>query len=162
MKSTKWIRSAAVAVAIAIGGTHAAYADACLASVSTAMDKQREAYIAAQSSLADQNFSRRPGSFASTTCLGDLMKGGGLDIFFKPPSLDSIIGMVKNLACEQASQIFNQLVGGSGINGGGMLNPGELLSGVNLGGLQNAASKLTSLKGSTNVSGSGSILDLLK
>lgn len=104
----------------------------CDSSVSSALDKQRTSFIAARSDLADKNYSRRPGSFASTTCLDNLMKGGGLDIFFKPPSLDSILGMVKNLACQQASQIFSGLLGGTG--GGAGLKLGELLPGVNIGG----------------------------
>src|SRR5690606_33129509 len=130
------------------------------ADVATALDKQRESYIAQQSSLADQNFSRRPGSFASTTCLGDLMKGGGLDIFFKPPSLDSIINMVKNLACEQASQIFSQLLGGGGVNGGGALAPGELIKGFNLGNY--ASKRISGFGGSAPPSEGRSIMELFR
>jgi len=161
MMARRFVRASALAAAIAMASAQAAWADACVADVSSAMDKQRESYIAQQGSLADQNFSRRPGSFASTTCLGDLMKGGGLDIFFKPPSLDSIIDMVKNLACEQASQIFSQLLGGSGLNGGGALNPGELLKGLNLGNY--GGSSLPGLRvtrGGGNVG--GSIMELFK
>jgi len=124
--------AAAVMAVMAAGSVSAA--EDCTPEVQQALDKQRESYIAAYSDLASQNFSRRPGTFASMTCLDNLMQGGGVDIFFKPPSLDNILNMVKNLACEQASQIFDQLVGGSGLNGGGMLNPGEILPGVNLGG----------------------------
>jgi len=125
-----------IALALLAWSGQAIAQDACDPGVAAALDKQRMAFIAAESDLADQNFSRRPGSFASTTCLDNLMKGGGLDIFFKPPSLDNILGMVKNLACQQASQIFNGLIGGSGIGGAGGagLRVGELLSGVNLGG----------------------------
>lgn len=155
MNPRKTLRAAAFAIAMA-AAVQPALAEACLPEVSGVLDKQRESYIAAQSDLADQNFSRRPGSFASTTCLGDLMKGDGLDIFFKPPSLDSIIGMVKNLACQQASQIFSQLMSGSGVNGGSALKAGELLSGINLGGLGNGGGQLGSLLGSSGLSGSGS------
>lgn len=102
-----------------------AMADACNPQVAQALNQQREAYINGMSDLADQNFSRRSGSFASTTCLDTLMTTGGLDIFFKPPSLDGIIDMVKNLACDQASQIFDQLLGGGG--GGGI---GQIASGI--------------------------------
>lgn len=93
---------------------------ACDPAVSAVLEKQRESYVAAAGDFASQNFSKRPGSFASTTCLDNLMKGGGMDIFFKPPSIDGILGMVKNLACQQASQIFSSLVGGGigGVNGG--------------------------------------------
>lgn len=90
---------------------------ACDPAVSAVLDKQREAYVAAAGDFASQNFSKRPGSFANTTCLDNLMKGGGMDIFFKPPSIDGILGMVKNLACQQASQIFGSLVGGGGMGG---------------------------------------------
>lgn len=132
--------AAAAAIATTLSGQSFAAAE-CATGVSSALDQQRERYIAAQASLAEQNFSKRPGSFASTTCLDNLMTSGGLDIFFKPPSLDSILNMVKNLACEQASQIFDSLVSGGGLNAGS-LQPGEILSGVNLSGnlLSSAAS----------------------
>lgn len=161
MRPCKFIRGLALALSLA-SACQPALAESCLPDVSSAMDKQRESYIASQSSMADQNYSRRPGSFASTTCLGDLMKGDGLDIFFKPPSLDTIIDMVKNLACQQATQIFSQLMSGSGINGGGALNPGDLLSGINLGGLGNQGTSLGSLTGSSGISGSGSLMELYK
>jgi len=161
VKTMKTLRGLVLAASFA-AACQPAFAEACMPEVSSVLDKQRESYISSQSDLADQNFSRRPGSFASTTCLGDLMKGDGLDIFFKPPSLDSIIGMVKNLACQQASQIFSQLMSGSGINGGGALNPGELLSGINLGGLGNGASQLGSLTKGSGISGNGSIMELFK
>jgi hypothetical protein len=112
------LRTAVVAVVMLMGtGASMAQTVACDPAVSSVLDKQRQAYVAAEGDFASQNFSKRPGSFASTTCLDNLMKGGGMDIFFKPPSIDGILGMVKNLACQQASQIFNSLMGGSGING---------------------------------------------
>jgi len=133
MRGGRTLRAAVLAVALAanVGGAVAADCDPAVSSV---LDKQRQAFINAQADMADQNFSKRPGTFASTTCLDNLMKGGGLDIFFKPPSLDNILGMVKNLACKQASQIFNSLMGGGGINGGSILKAGEIISGTNLGG----------------------------
>lgn len=161
MKASAWFRAVALAAAVATASTQAARAESCLVEVSSAMDRQRESYIAQQSSLADQNFSRRPGSFASTTCLGDLMKGDGLDIFFKPPSLDSIIDMVKNLACEQASQIFSQLVSGSGVNGGGALSPGELIKGFDLGNY-GARVRLPGIGTTAGISGSGNVLELFR
>lgn len=122
----------AAIVSLSIAG-NAIAANDCATEVESVLDQQRTAYIDSFSDLATKNFSQRPGSFASTTCLDNLMKGGGMDIFFKPPSLDGILNMVKNLACEQASQIFNKALGGSGLNGGSVLNPGELLSGINMG-----------------------------
>lgn len=139
----------ATAVSLSIAG-NAIAADDCATEVESVLDQQRTAYIDSFSDLATKNFSQRPGSFASTTCLDNLMKGGGMDIFFKPPSLDGILNMVKNLACEQASQIFNKALGGSGLNGGSVLNPGELLSGINLG------SNPGSFTGSISVSNSSS------
>jgi hypothetical protein len=140
-------RSAFAAVAVMMTVQSAMAASECATGVSSALDQQRERYIQAQADMATQNYSKRPGSFASTTCLDKLMTSGGLDIFFKPPSLDNIIGMVKNLACEQASQIFESLVGGSGLNASS-LRPGEIMSGVNLGG-----NLLGSLSGSSGGSG---------
>lgn len=132
MKIGRTFRAIVVGLAILSSSAAIAQDAACDSSVSSALDKQRSAFISSRSDLADKNYSRRPGSFASTTCLDNLMKGGGLDIFFKPPSLDNILGMVKNLACQQASQIFSGLLGGSG--GGAGRKIGELLPGVNIGG----------------------------
>lgn len=145
-------RAAVMAFVLSLGLQAAHASGECAPGVSSALDQQRERYIQAQADMATQNYSKRPGSFASTTCLDKLMTSGGLDIFFKPPSLDNIIGMVKNLACEQASQIFESLVGGSGLNGAS-LQPGEILSGINLGGnlLQSISSG--SQSGSGGISG---------
>ncbi|MTH96701.1 hypothetical protein [Roseibium sp. RKSG952] len=105
--------------------------DACDPQVEQILNQQREAYINGMSDLADQNFSRRSGSFASTTCLDTLMTTGGLDIFFKPPSLSGILDMVKNLACDQASQIFDQVLGGVGGGAVGQL-PSGIIGGADL------------------------------
>lgn len=138
-------------LAISLQSVYAA--NDCATGVSSALDQQRERYIQAQADMAQQNYSRRPGSFASTTCLDKLMTSGGLDIFFKPPSLDKIIGMVKNLACEQASQIFQSLVGGSGLNSS-KLQPGEIMAGINFGGnlLQSISSGSSSSSSSSGIS----------
>lgn len=131
---SKRIKIAAVAATVGLSLIgNAMAANDCAPEVESVLDQQRTAYVDSFGDLATKNFSQRPGSFASTTCLDNLMKGGGMDIFFKPPSLDGILDMVKNLACEQASQIFNKAMGGSGINGGSILKPGEILSGINMG-----------------------------
>ena len=127
------IKGIALALAVVLSSSSAALAMECAAGVSSALDQQRQQYIAAQGDLAEQNFSKRPGTFASTTCLDNLMSQGGIDIFFKPPSLDNILEMVKTQACEQASQIFDSLVGGSGLNIDS-LQSGEIMAGINLGG----------------------------
>ncbi|MDW9478765.1 hypothetical protein GOB57_08610 [Sinorhizobium meliloti] len=159
-------RTAIAAFAVGLSFQSASAATECAVGVSSALDQQRQRYIDAQADMASQNFSKRPGSFASTTCLDNLMTSGGLDIFFKPPSLDSLLGMVKNLSCEQASQIFQSLVGGGGLNSGS-LQPGEILSGVDLGGnlLSSGSSSgysglVQSLIGSGSASGSGSAADI--
>lgn len=144
-------------VILALSAGSALAADDCTPAVQSAIDKQRDAYIASYSDLASQNFSRRPGTFAATTCLDNLMTQGGLDIFFKPPSLDNILNMVKNLACEQASQIFDGIMSGSGINGGS-LGGGNLLDGVQLGG---NLIEMNSPAGNFSVN-SSTIKDLLK
>lgn len=126
--------------------------EACVAGVQSALDEQRTSYIAAQTSLASQGYSKRPGSFAETTCLDTLMQTGGLDILFKPPSLDSILGMVKNLACQQASQIFDRLTGG-GLSNLTQLLPGEISSGINLNGsLSSVIGSSTSTSGTLDTS----------
>ncbi|MBY3433164.1 hypothetical protein HFN89_03075 [Rhizobium laguerreae] len=133
MLKSSFKKAAVAALAIGISVQSVYAASECASGVSSALDQQRQRYIEAQADMASQNFSKRPGSFASTTCLDNLMTSGGLDIFFKPPNLDTLLGMVKNLACEQASQIFESLVGGGGLNSGS-LQPGEILAGINLGG----------------------------
>lgn len=143
MKRSGFLKSAAVAIMVMASASTALADDACLPGVQSALDQQQKSYIAAQQSLASQGFSRRPGSFAETTCLDTLMQTGGLDILFKPPSLDSILGMVKNLVCKQASQIFDQLTGG-GLSNITSLLPGEISSGVNLSG------KISSVIGSSS------------
>lgn len=140
MRTKSMIRGIALAASLLVAGS--ALAESCDTSVASALDQQRQQYIAASSDLADQNFSRRPGTFASTTCLDTLMKQGGVDIFFKPPSLDTILNMVKNFACEQAEQIFDKLLGGSGSS---TLKAGELLSGINLGGLMSGSSSSSTI-----------------
>lgn len=134
------------------------WADECATGVSSAFDAQRQKYIAATADMASQNFSKRPGPFATTTCLDNLMTSGGLDIFFKPPSLDNILNMVKNLACQQAGQIFASLLSGSGINASS-LQPGEILAGLNLNG--NLLSSLTSSSSSSSSSVTSLISSLL-
>jgi hypothetical protein len=140
MRKTSTIRAIAFATSLLVAGSAAA--DSCNVSVASALEQQAKTYIAASTDLADQNFSRRPGTFAATTCLDTLMKQGGVDIFFKPPSLDTILGMVKNFACEQAQQIFDKLLGGSGSQA---LKVGELISGISLGGLSNGTTSSTQI-----------------
>ncbi len=117
----------------------------CNSGVQSALDQQQSSFVSAQESLANQGYSRRPGSFASTTCLDTLMQTSGMDLLFKPPSLDTILSMVKNLACQQASQIFDSLTGGALSNVSSLMS-GELSSGLNVGG------QLTSLIGSSTTS----------
>jgi hypothetical protein len=159
-------RVAIAAFVVGLSVQSALAASECAPGVSSALDQQRQRYIEAQADMASQNFSKRPGSFASTTCLDNLMTSGGLDIFFKPPNLDALLGMVKNLACEQASQIFQSLVGGGGLNAGS-LQPGEILSGINLGGnlLSSSSSGgvtglVQKLIGSASSSATGSTADV--
>jgi hypothetical protein len=151
---------AAAVVALSSQSVLAAASGECASGVSSAMDQQRQKYIAANADLAQQNFSKRPGSFASTTCLDNLMSSGGLDIFFKPPSLDNILNMVKNLACEQATQIFDSLLSGSGLNGAS-LQPGEIMSGINLGGNLLSSISSSSSSGSSSGGVSGLINSLI-
>lgn len=145
MKKRGTLRTTAVALMFMASFSGALADDSCLPGVQTALANQRTQYIESQSSLASQGYSKRPGNFATTTCLDTLMQTGGLDILFKPPSLDSILGMVKNLACKQATQIFDKLTGGALSKISGLL-PGEISSGVNIGGM------ITSVIGSSTSS----------
>lgn len=141
----KFLKSSVIALML-FSSASSVLAEECIAGVQSALDRQREQYIAAQTSMANQGFSRRPGSFAETTCLDTLMQNGGMDILFQPPSLDTILGMVKNLACAQASQIFEKLTGGGGGLSGvsSILKAGEIAPGINLNGA------LSSLTGSSS------------
>lgn len=143
------MKNCLVALMLSASASTALAAEECLPGVQSALDTQRQQYIAGQQAMASQGYSKRPGSFAETTCLDTLMQTGGLDILFKPPSLDSILGMVKNLACSQASQIFEKLNGGGGLGNVTTLLPGEISPGVNLGGM------LSSIVGSSSSSNGG-------
>lgn len=131
---------------ILLAMTSSAFAAAeCNSGVQSALDQQQSSFVSAQQSLASQGFSKRPGSFAQTTCLDTLMQTSGMDILFKPPSLDTILSMVKNLACQQASQIFDSLTGGA-LSKASSLMSGDLSSGLNIGG------QMTNFVGSSSIS----------
>lgn len=152
MKRTGILKGLSFALMLLASTSTALANEACVAGVESALDQQRTSYIAAQTSLASQGYSRRPGSFAETTCLDTLMQTGGLDILFKPPSLDTILGMVKNLVCQQATQIFDRLTGG-GLSNLTSLLPGEIASGINIaGGLSSIVGSSTSVGGTLDTS----------
>ncbi|MGH0003718.1 hypothetical protein ACQU0X_26885 [Pseudovibrio ascidiaceicola] len=109
-------------------------ADDCDPAVQEMLDKQQQSYIEASGQLASQNFSRRSGTFSSTTCLDKLFLEGGVDILFKPPNIDDLLNSVMNMACDAANNLIDEAISGSGIGQTLSLKPGELIPGVNLGG----------------------------
>lgn len=101
-----------VAVSVlALSSVSLAWAAECDVQVSSAIESERENYINGVAGLASSNYSSRPGSFTSMACLDQFMQGG-MDIFFRPPDLDSLLQQVLSFACEQISG------GGQGQSGG--------------------------------------------
>lgn len=128
----------AIVSALLLASAAGAAAETCDASFKAADDRMRQAYISGRASIAESTYSKRPAGYGKMSCLEDLMKTGNesLDIFFKPPTLQDLMGLVENFVCDAISQIFEGSSGGfqdilNKIGGGG----GEIIPGINLGGL---------------------------
>ncbi len=137
-------RAAVVATLVAMLAAGPAMAgDDCTSAVSNAQDQGRQAFIQGMAGLASNNFSTRPGSFSSMACLDKFMQGN-MDIMFKPPSLNDLLGQVMNFACQAASSA----TGSSNAMGNlGSLTSliGSLSGGLNLGGMTGGSSGTTNL-----------------
>jgi len=92
-----------------------ASAQECASEVQQAEEQARQLYINGMSGLANNSFSSRPGTFSSMACLDKFMQGG-MDIFFRPPQLNDLLGQVLNFACQQAQQALSGAGGGGGTN----------------------------------------------
>ena len=165
-------RRAAAALLTLLSCTPAVAGDDCSSSVSGAQDNGRQSFIQGMAGLASNNFSGRPGSFTSMACLDKFMQGN-MDIMFKPPDINTLLGQVMNFACQSGSSqsmgsgasglgsltsLIGSLSGGLNMNGGG-LNLGSLMSGL-FGGSSSSSSSSSSSGGfasmfsSTSTSGS--------
>lgn len=111
-----------VIAALALASAPIASAAECAVQVSNAIESERENYINGVNGLASSNYSTRPGSYSSMACLDQFMQGG-MDIFFRPPDLDSLLQQVLSFACEQISQGM-----GGGMTGGGQQGGGDLMA----------------------------------
>ena len=112
-------RTMVLSVALAASVTVVQASD-CEVSVSNAMEQLRTDYVNGMSGLASNNYSSRPGSYSSMACLDQFMQGE-MDIFFRPPDLDSLLQQVLSFACDQIASAIQ----GGGSSGGGS---GELLA----------------------------------
>lgn len=94
--------------------TAAVSATECAVEFQQAEQAVRERYINGMSGLASSNFSTRPGTFSSMACLDKFMQGD-MDIFFRPPDLDSLLQQALSFACET---VMDAVQGGGGGGGG--------------------------------------------
>ena len=128
---------AAFAVVLSLLAGPAFSEGGCDASVRQAQDQARRSYIQSRAAMADSMFSRRSGSFKDMSCMEKLFSLGNqnLDIFFQPPSMQSLLQSVMTMACQAGSQYINQALGSfMGQVGGGGGGIGNLLGGVAGGG----------------------------
>jgi hypothetical protein len=117
----------------------------CDSSVQQAQDQARRSYIQSRASMADSLFSRRGSSFKDMSCMEKLFSLGNqnLDIFFQPPSMQSLLQSVMTMACQAGSQYINQALGSfTGQLGSSSSGIGSLLSGGSLSGLTGGALNL--------------------
>ncbi len=98
-----------------------ARAQECSTDIQSAMDQSRMNYVNGMNGMASNNFSSRPGTYSNIACLDKFMQGN-MDLFFKPPQLTDLLGMVLNFACQQAKQAL-----GGGGGSGGSTNLGQLI-----------------------------------
>jgi len=61
---------------------------------------------------------------------------GGMDIFFSPPSIGDFIGMLEDFVCDQANNLFQQATAPLNQSISQGLELGEVVPGLNLGGLR--------------------------
>lgn len=64
---------------------------------------------AALASLEGAGFSQPPESYGYLSCLEDLLDGG-VDVAFDPPTLGDILGMLEDYVCDQADQMYTEMV----------------------------------------------------
>jgi hypothetical protein len=101
----------ALAAALAVSAPAAAFAAACDTEIEQATEQQRKQYVEGMSGVANSNFSTRPGSFSQIGCLDKFMKGD-MDIFFRPPTLDSLLEKAVSFACEKITSATSSGGGG--------------------------------------------------
>ncbi len=134
-------RAASLLVAASLCCVPALAGNDCSSSVSSAQDSGRQTFINGMAGLASNNFSNRPASFSSMACLDKFMQGN-MDIMFKPPSLNDLLGQVMNFACQAAT---TSSTSGSMPNISSLI--GSLSGGLNMGGSSGSTGGITNLAG---------------
>jgi hypothetical protein len=127
------ISAAFVALAPVAQAADDAATGGCSPDIQKAQDEARAAYITARTALANQNYSTAPESFSNLSCLDRLMNSG-MDIFFQPPSMSDLLGLVENFVCDKSNEIYQDAT--APLNQtfqGGLQGTGEIIPGVNLG-----------------------------
>ncbi|SOC30436.1 hypothetical protein [Thalassospira xiamenensis] len=104
----------------------------CLTDVAMATDDAREEAINRHLLLAEGAFSEMTETFSDMSCLENLLDGG-MDIFFSPPSLGSLLNKLKNAVCRKAKSMLNEAVAPLNRAANASLNVGEIAPGINLG-----------------------------
>lgn len=81
------------------------------------------------------------GSFRQMSCLERLMSSS-LDVLFSPPNLSSILGMLENAICQQASRLFAQVTQpvNAMLNRSSSVNLGGFAPGLGLGSISTGVS----------------------
>ena len=149
MRRRRKLAAAFLSVMIAVTP---AMAQDCSSSVQSAEEQARQMFINGMAGLANNSFSQRPGTFSSMACLDKFMSGG-MDIMFRPPQLNDLLGQVLSFACQQAKQALTGATGGAGLNLQSLI--GSLSGGgINLGAL-GGASQIVNL--SSMLGGSSSV-----
>ena len=149
---------AALAVVLSLFAGPALGEGGCDTSVQQAQDQARRSYIQSRAAMADSLFSRRGASYKDMSCMEKLFSLGNqnLDIFFQPPSMQSLLQSVMTMACQAGSQYINQALGSfMGQVGGGGGGLGSVLGGVMGGGGGGGIGSLLSGGSMSGITGGG-------
>lgn len=112
----------------------------CNPAVQARQDAQARAIVDSYAALASASYTPMPaGGFAASSCLNRLMSSD-INILFNPPSLSSILQTLENGVCQFATSLVTGAVSSLSQNVSGSLPLGDLIPGVNLGGLAGGVS----------------------
>lgn len=100
------LKTACLAAVLALALTSPVLADDdCSPEVSQTLQEMQTQAIDGAVGLAQQGYSRMEQSFGQMSCLERLMSGS-LDIFFSPPSIGDLLGMLEKYLCNKADEMF--------------------------------------------------------
>jgi hypothetical protein len=135
-------RILSASMVFAVVATSTVQAQECADDIKSATESIRQSYVNGMGGVANSNFSMRPGSFSKIGCLDKFMKGD-MDIFFRPPSLDSLLEQVISFACEAAAAKLTGAAGGGSAIG----KLSDMVGGLNIPSSSSGASLKSVTKG---------------